>query len=209
MASNANREKLFHSSGDLMAFPGGRDTPKQPKRGEIGIWRVAENKTSSSGHRTNFHIASEKTLVYEVRNVPFASTEYDSVREYIKHQVELGGPALAKTSLFMLRDELVVGCPPGKDLARDEGFEAGLPCWRALPAFRFEGRMLVAGHLPPSETYECEALGSSLRKLLASEKAGVDKPTRAQVRKLQELLASGEIRRNVAHPDARSRAKGW
>ena len=206
LAGNAHREKLFYSSGDLIAFPSGRDAPRQPKRGEIGIWRVAENKGSSSGHRTNFHIASEKTLVYEVRNVPFASTEYDSVREYIKHQVELGGQALAKTSLFMLRDEQVVGCPPGKDLARDEGFEAGLPCWRALPAFRFEGRMLVPGHLPPSETYECEALGSSLRKLLASEKTGVDKPTKAQVRKLQELLASGEARLNAARA-ARLRAE--
>lgn len=198
LASNANREKLFHSSGDLMAFPGGRDTPKQPKRGEIGIWRVAENNAYGSGHRTNFHIASEKTLVYEVRNVPFASTEYDSVREYIKHQVEVGGPALAKTSLFMLRDELVVGCPPGKDLARDEGFEAGLPCWRSLPAIRFEGRMLVPGPVPPSETYECEALASSLRKLLTSEKVGVDKPTKAQVRKLQDLLTSGVSRLNAA-----------
>ena len=48
-------------------------------------------------------------------------------REYIKHQVEEGGPTVAKSSLFMLRDELIVGCPPGKDLARDDGFEAGLP----------------------------------------------------------------------------------
>ena len=152
--------------------------------------------TPCPAHRTNFHIASEKTPVYEVRNVPFASTDYDSVREYIKHQVEVGGSALAKTSLFMLRDELVVGCPPGKDLARDEGFEAGLPCWRALPAFRFEGRMLVPGPLPASETYECEALGSSLRKLVASEKAGVDKPTRALVTE-----ASGPARLGRGPPE--------
>ena len=41
LSSDAYREKLFYSSGDLIAFPGGRDTPRQPKRGEIGIWRVA------------------------------------------------------------------------------------------------------------------------------------------------------------------------
>ncbi|MEQ1804788.1 MAG: hypothetical protein ABL900_05360 [Burkholderiaceae bacterium] len=198
LARDADREKLFYSSGDLIAFSVGRDAQKQPTRGEIGIWRVAENRNFEPTHRTNFHIASEKTPVYEVRNVPFGSTEYDSVREYIKHQVEMGGPALVKTLLFMLRDELVVGCPPGKDLARDEGFEAGLPCWRALSAFRFEGRMLVPGPLPTSDMYECETLGSSLRRLLASVKAGVDKPTRAQVRKLQELLASGEARLNAA-----------
>lgn len=203
LSKSADREKLFYDSGDLIAFPTGRDATRQPKRGEIGIWRAAENKGSGSGHRTNFHIASDKTPVYEVRSVPFASTEYDSVREYIKHQVEVGGPALAKTSLFMLRDELVVGCPPGKDLARDESFEAGLPSWRALSAFRFEGRMLVPGPLPPSETYECEALGSSLKKLLANEK---DKPTTAQIRKLQEILTSGEARLNAAR-SARLRAE--
>jgi hypothetical protein len=198
LARDGDREKVFAYSGDLIAFSGGRDIPKQPKRGEIGVWKAAENRNSGPTHRTNFHIASEKTPVYEVRDVPFASTEYDSVREYIKHQIEVGGPALARTSLFILRDELVVGCPPGKDLARDEGFDTGLPCWRVLPAFRFEGRMLVPGPLPPSETYECEALGSSLRKLFASGTTGSDKPTKAQVRKLQDLLASGELQLNAA-----------
>lgn len=195
LSRSADREKLFYYSGDLIAFSTGRGIPRQPKRGEIGLWRVAENNGSGSGHRTNFHIASEKTPVYEVRNVPFASTEYDSVREYIKHHVEVGGPTLAKTSLFLLRDELIVGCPPGKDLTRDESFEAGLPSWRALSAFRFEGRMLVPGLLPPSEIYECEALGSTLKKLLGNQK---DKPTSAQIRKLQEMLASGEARLNAA-----------
>jgi len=194
LSDNSYREKLFYSSGDLIAFPGGRDSPRQPKRGEIGIWRVSENKGSNTGHRTNFHIASEKTPVYEVRDVPFASTEYDSVREYIKHQVEVGGGALAKTSLFVLRDQLVIGCPTGKDLSRDEGFETGLPCWRTLSAFRFEGRVLVPGPLPPSETYECEALGSSLRKLFSSGSWGADKPTKGLIKKLQELIASGEPR---------------
>lgn len=206
LSNNAYREKLFYSSGDLVAFPGGRDTPRQPKRGEIGIWRVAENKGSNTGHRTNFHIASEKTPVYEVRDVPFASTDYDSVREYIKHQFELGGMVLAKTSLFILRDQLVVGCPAGKDLARDEGFEAGLPCWRTLSAFRFEGRMLVPGPLPPSAIYECEALGSSLRKLFASGSWGADKPTKGLIKKLQELIASGEPGLNSARA-ARLRAE--
>lgn len=201
LSSDADREKLFYSSGDLIAFAAGRDGHKQPVRGEIGIWRVGENRNSDPTHRTNFHIASEKTPVYEVRNVPFASTEYDSAREYIKHQMEVGGTVLAKTSLFILRDQLIVGCPSGKDLTKDEGFESGLPCWRALPAFRFEGRMLVPGPLPAPETYECETLGSSLRKLFAKEKVGADRPTKAQIRNLQELLASGELRLNAARAD--------
>ena len=80
LSSDTDRERLFYSSGDLIAFSGGREGQRQPARSEIGIWRVAENRNSEPAHRTNFHIASEKTPVYEVRNVPFASTEYpDSV----------------------------------------------------------------------------------------------------------------------------------
>ncbi|MET3479335.1 hypothetical protein [Variovorax atrisoli] len=190
LSGNAYREKLFYSSGDLIAFSGGRDIPRQPKRGEIGIWRVAENKGSNSAHRTNFHIASEKTLVYEVRDVPFESSNHDAVREYIKHAVGERG-TVAMPLLFLLRDQLIIGCPPGKDLARDEGFDAGLPCWHTLSAFRFEGRAFVPGPLPPSELYECEALASSLRKLFAGEYWDTDKPTRALTRKLQDLIASG------------------
>jgi hypothetical protein len=52
--------------------------------------------------------------------------------------------------------------------------------------------MLVPGPLPPPGTYECEALRSSLRKLLASGSWGADKPAKALVKKLQELIASGE-----------------
>lgn len=205
LSNNAYREELFYSSGDLIAFPAGRDTPRQPKRGEVGIWRVAENKGSHTGHRTNFHIASEKTLVYEVRDVPFDSLNYDAVREYIKHAFGERG-TVTKSLLFRLRDQLIVGCPAGKDLTRDEGFEAGLPCWRTLFAFRFEGRTLVPGPLPPSETYECEALGSSLRKLFASGSWSTDKPAKALVKKLQELIASGEPELNTARA-ARLRAE--
>jgi hypothetical protein len=190
LSSNTYRERLFYTSGDLISFPGGRDTPRQPKRGEIGIWRVAENKGSNTGHRTNFHIASEKIPVYEVRDVPFDSSNHDAVREYIKHA--LGERGTASTPLlFLLRDQLIVGCPAGKDLARDEGFEAGLPSWQTLSAFRLEGRTFIPGPLPPSELYECEALASSLRKLFAGEYWDSDKPTRALTRKLQDLISSG------------------
>lgn len=193
LARSDLRERIFYTSGDVIVFSG-RDQPRQPKRGEIGLWRVAQNETSSPSHRTNFHAASEKTVVYDVRNVPFSSSDYDGVREYIKHQAELGGSTFGRSTLFLLRDELIVGCPPGKDLTKDEGFEAGLPCWTALSAIRFEGRLLVPGPLPNGETYECEALASSLRKLLTNDKSGSVKLTKAQLKAIQELIASGEAR---------------
>jgi len=193
LARSDLRERIFHTSGDVIVFSG-RDKPRQPKRGEIGLWRVALNENSSPSHRTNFHVVSDKTVVFEVRNVPFFSSDYDGVREYIKHQAELGDSSFWRSTLFLLRDELIVGCPPGKDLTKDEGFDAGLPCWTALSAIRFEGRLLVPGPLPNGETYECEALASSLRKLLASDRSASAKLTKAQLKAIQELIASGEAR---------------
>lgn len=187
------RERIFCTSGDVIVFTG-RDKPRQPKRGEIGLWRVAKNENSSPSHKTNFHVASDKTVVYDVRNVPFASSDYDCVREYIKHQAELGGPTFGRSTLFLLRDELIVGCPPGKDLTKNESFEAGLLCWTALSAIRFEGRLLVPGPLPNGEKYECEVLASSLRKLLANDRSASAKLTKAQLKAIQELIVSGEAR---------------
>ena len=194
------RERIFWSSGNLMAFAG-RHYPKQPRRRELGIWRVAKNEFAKPTDRTNFHICSDKTPVYEVHTVPFASSDYDSVREFIKHHAELGKPENARTTLFLLSDDLIVGLPLGKDASQDEGFEAGLPCWRVLHAFRIEGRLLVPGPLPPAETYECESLASSLRKLVAADKTTTDRLTRAQLKRLQELIASGEARLNAARSD--------
>jgi len=192
LSNDEHSKKLFYSSGDLIAFPGGRDTPRQPNRGEIGIWRVAENEGSNTGHRTNFHIASDKTLVYEVRDVPFDSTNHDAVREYIKHAIGERRTNVMPL-LFLLRDQLIVGSPPGKDLSRDEGFDAGLLSWHTLTAFRREGRSFVPGPLPPPpEIYECETLASSLRKLFSGEYWDTEKPTKALTRKLQDLIASGE-----------------
>src|SRR5690606_35118053 len=99
--------------------------------------------------------------------------------------------------LFLLRDQLIVGAPPGKDLSRDEGFDAGLLSWDTLTAFRREGRSFVPGPLPPPEIYECETLASSLRKLFSAEYWGADKPTKGLIRKLQELIASGEPKRSA------------
>lgn len=199
------RERIFRTSGNLMAFAG-RNYPKQPRLWEMGIWRVAKNEFAKPTDRTNFHISSDKVPVYEARAVPFASVDYDSVREFIKHHAVVGGPEAMKTTLFLLRDGLIVGSALGKDLSQDEGFEAGLPCWHALHALRFEGRLFVPGPLPPSRSYECESLASSLRKLVAPDKSAADRLTRAQLKRLLEMINSGEAHLNAARA-ARLRAE--
>lgn len=200
--SNADvRERIFWASGNVMAFAG-RHYPRQPRRRELGIWHVAKNEFARPTDRTTFHISSDKSPVYEVRTVPFASTDYDGVREFIMHHAGLSGLETIRTTLFLLRDDLIVGCPIGKDVSQDGGFEAGLPSWRALQAFRFEGRLLVPGPLPPpAGSYECESLASSLRKLVAADGTSTDRLTRAQSRRLQDLITSGAARLNAARAD--------
>jgi len=100
--------------------------------------------------------------------------------------------------LFLLRDDLIVGCPSGKDLTREDGFDEGLPCWRALSAFRFEGRILVPGPLPAHELYECATLASTLKIFFSSKRADSEKLTKLQQKYLLGRVNSGEGGLNAA-----------
>lgn len=195
LAKAEHRENLFPLSGDIAALSGHK-YPRQPKQGEIAIWRVAKNETSGQQHRTNYHLSSEKTEVYEIRQVPFKSYEYDSVREYIKQQTISSnqGRSASAPLLFVLRDGLIVGSR--QDLSRDEAFEGGIPSWRTLSGFRFENSILVPGPLPAHEVYECEPLAVSLRKLLAKDKRAGELLTKQQIKFITGLVGSGEARLN-------------
>lgn len=186
-----NRRQLFPDTGDLIAFAGtGR--PRQPTRGEVGVWRVAEHETDKA---TRFHLASDKRPVYEVRQVPFPSTDYDSVREFLKEHAERTGGNSLQPPLFQLNDGLIVGGRGERpDLTRDESFESGLLAWKSLPALRLEGRLFVVGPLPKEQSvYECAGLASAVRKLfrshLRAEKTAGGL-TRAQLRELAQSLGS-------------------
>lgn len=192
LEEGATREALFPMSGDVQAFLG-RNHPKQPKRREIGIWQIMPNESSDSMlHRNNYHIRGHKTDVFEVHLVPFCSTDYDSVRGFIREHIAKAGTTQFESCLFQLRDDLVVGCSPGKDLTMEDGFDDGLPCWKALSAFRFEGRIFVPGPLPAHEKYECATLASTLKMLFSSKRADSEKLTKAQQKYLLNRVNLGE-----------------
>jgi len=201
LARKEDCERIFPESGDVIVFTN-RASRTRLQRGEIGIWTVEPNALTQSGHRTRFHVASEKKkVVYEVRNVPYVSTDYDSVREYIKEQVAATPQIHQKSLLFLLRDHLIVGAPSGKDLAKDDGFDNGLNAWRQLDAIAFEGRLIVPGPLPLPKKYECEALAASLKKLFATDPTDPDRLSKAQQRRLQERISSGEARLTLARAE--------
>jgi len=193
LLADETRRQLFPETGDVIAFVGvGR--PRQPRRGEIGVWRVAEHETEKA---TRFHLASDKRPVYEIRPVPFPSTEYDSVREFLKEQAAHAAGSSLQPLLFLLDDGLIVGGRgEGLDLSRDETFESGLLAWNSLPALRLEGRLFVLGPLPKEQSiFECAGLSATVRKLFrphvgAAKSTG--KLTRAQLSELAESLGSLE-----------------
>lgn len=192
------RVALFPNSGDIQAFSG-RTYPKQPKRNEIGIWRVSPNDLNSSGvaRNNNYHLKGSKTDIYEVQLVPFSSEDPESVRGFIKHTfLQVKGKDLTEPLLFLLTDDLFLKCPSGRDFTRDEAFDDGLISWRSLTGFRFEGRLLVPGPLPVPVIYECGTLASTLKKFLATQKLGIDKLTKAQQRYLIDSINSGEVSLN-------------
>jgi hypothetical protein len=190
---------LFPDSGDLISQS--RNLKGRPSRGQLSLWRAERNDHDLPNHRTKFHVQGDRGIVYEVLKVPFPSAEHDSVREYIKEQVARLGPTLSKEVVFLLTDSLIVGVPSAKDLTRDDGYEGGLPSWRELASFLFEGRTFVPGPLPHSERYECETLASTLKKLFSSQEFEPGTLTKAAQRRIQELIANGGARLNATRLD--------
>ena len=196
--TNERRRELFPETGDLIAFNPPK-YPRQPRRGEIGIWRVAEHETTKEIH---FHIASDKRTVHEVRSIPFPSTDYDSVREFLKEYAEHSERSTPQPLLFHLKDNFIVG---GRrewiDFSKDETFEEGLPSWSSLPAFRLDGRLFVPGPLPKEQNiYECASLASTVRKLFRfypGEGQIAGRLTKAQLSDLAQSLDSHEAGLNA------------
>ena len=172
LLKDEKRRECFPENGDLISFTG-VGYPRQPRRGEIGVWEVAEHYTERATH---FHLASQKRTVYEVRPLPFSSADYDAVREYLKDQARSGANSL-QTPLFQLNDGLIIGSRAERaDFSKDDTFESGLHSWNTLSAVRIEGRLFVLGPLPRGQgIYECAGLASTVRKL-SDRKLGSEKP---------------------------------
>jgi hypothetical protein len=191
LLSAEKRQELFPETGDVMAFIG-VEYPRQPRRGEVGIWRVAEHRTDRA---TRYHLASERRPVYEVRSVPFNSMDYDSVREFLKEYAERSSGVSLQPLLFHLNDGLIIGGRTERlDLSKDELYESGLLSWHSLQAMRLEGRLFVVGPLPKEQgIYECAGLASTVRKLFRSL-VGSEKVagglTKAQLSYLAQSLGS-------------------
>lgn len=193
LVNDEKRREFFPDTGDLISFTGVR-YPHQPRRGEIGMWRVAKHPTEKATH---FHIASQKRPVYEVRPVPFSSADYDAVREFLKEQAERSGELSLQPLLFQLNDGLIIGSRTGRlDLSKEESFDSGLLSWNSLLAFRLEARLFVLG-TPPKEqgVYECGGLASTVRKLFRSQVREGKVPgglTRVQLTQLAKSLGDFE-----------------
>lgn len=180
------RISIFPETGDVMAFTGA-NRPKQPGRGEISVWRVAEHETEK---KVRFHIESHVGRVYEIVRVP--SSDPDSVREFVKSTRSNRNTPSLLPQLYLLEDGTVIA-PKNRssDLSRDEGFEQSFSAWHGLSAIPFEGRLLVLDPLPLShESYDCSSLGSAVKRLA---KAAVEQKS-IQLTNLQirELIASFE-----------------
>jgi hypothetical protein len=189
LLTDEKRRSCFPVNGDLISFVGQR-YPRQPKRGEIGVWAVAEHPTEKATH---FHLAVQKRLVHEVRAISFSSADHDAVREYLKDYAASNRGTALQPPLFQLNDGLIIGTRPEKaDLSKDETFEVGLLSWNSLPAFRLDGRIFVSGKLPKEQgVYECASLASTVRKLFRAHIAvgkGPGPLTRAQVTELSRSL---------------------
>lgn len=188
--SDDQREQFFPETGDVMAFSGpGR--PRQPTRGEVGIWDIEEHPTEK---RTRCHITKEGAELYYVVTVPVHSSDADSVRSYIKKNFEIGAAA-RKNRLYELLDGVIISPQNFRaDLSRDETYEQPFNRWTQLVGFSFEGQRLVVGPLPHADSkYDCApifgAVRSMLRTLRDQQKVQL---TRGQIRDVVALFQDGD-----------------
>lgn len=193
LLDDEKRKTLFPETGNIQALLG-HGCPRQPHLGEIGIWRVAEHPTDRSVH---YHLASEKKSVYEVQYVPLPSTDYDSVRDYLKDWAETSNVTVNAT-IFQLTDGLIVSTRTDRpDLTKDETYEQGLRLWNSLPAIKFDNKTYVPGPLPKEHgVYECASLASTAKLLFKKWKEGGKIPggiTKDQFRELNQSLNAPDI----------------
>ncbi len=141
LLTDENRRQLFPDTGDLIAFAGlGR--PRQPTRGEVGVWRVAEHETDRA---TRFHLASDKRPVYEVRQIPFPSTDYDKVREFLKEHAERAGGNSLQPPLLAMASSLAA---EGSDRISPRTSRLSQVFLRGIPSRLcvWRGGFLLSGH---------------------------------------------------------------
>jgi hypothetical protein len=190
--SSVQREEAFPETGDVIAFSGSA-YPKQPKRGEIGFWRVVEHRTDQ---KTRFHLDAEVASVYEITKVPFLGADTDSVREFIKHTWDVRKSASLQLQLYELADGMVIAPRNDRaDLSRDDGYEQPFNSWNHISAVPFEGRAVVVGPLPAATgAYECAPLAYVAKQLT---KAAIDQGTvqlkNTQKKELSALFTSLDV----------------
>jgi hypothetical protein len=182
----------FPETGSIIAFPGSSHT-RQPERGEIGLWQVAEHSTDK---KTRFHLESEVAQIYEVVKVPFHGSDPDSVRDFIKSVVGTRKRVPLQPQLYALSDGLTIR-PRSEhaDLTRDDGFEQPFRAWTQLTATLIEGRTLVIGPLPNTATaYDCAPLSTTVKQIAraAVEKKAVQL-TKAQIKDLVDTFQSLDV----------------
>ena len=189
LLTDEKRQEIFPESGDVIAFAG-HGRPHQPSRGEIGVWQVEEHSTDKA---TRFHLKSRRRTVFELRSVPFFSSDYDSVREFLIEYTEKSGGDSLQFPLFRLKDGLIIGARGERpDFSNKEAFDSGLLCWDSLEAIHLEGRLFVLGPLPKElRIYDCASLASTARKLFKRYLGSGDSDgaiTKSQIRNLTERL---------------------
>jgi len=185
--SEQQRVQHFPDSGDVIAFAG-QGRPRQPLRGDVGVWDVAEHLTDK---RTHFHLESEARDLFFVVRVPFYSVDADAVREYIKSKA-VGISRSRRNCIYELLDGVIIGPQnPRADLARDDSYEAPFARWDTLNAIAFEDQQIILGPLPkPVSTYDCAPLDIVVKAYIREMRVNQQKQlTKAQVREIVGLFS--------------------
>jgi len=180
-------ERLFPDVGRLIAYSDSAHF-KLPGEDEFGLWRWTKFETSRDIKCRLHDIVNE---VYCVERIPFESTQYESVKNWIK-TYKKG----ANKPLFCLKDNIII--KPHVNIIDytmadfDEPFDA----WSSLPAIKWGDLFLVVQRLPATEMkYDCSDTSMLAKKLLKLDLQLFDIPKlkASQVKDLIAFMKSGQF----------------
>lgn len=174
---------LFPLSGEVTAFRG--TLPGHPDEAEMGLWNVEHRSPEKN---TQFVITEQVAKVYEVIQIPHASTEPDRVRGWLQSTYRQRPSA---SPIFQLLDGLVLRLP-GE--ASEYNYDVPIDGYLNVDAIQLtSGRRIVLKQLPaPEVRYDCAPPTTWIKRLLRSraESMGFPSFSRAQLQALVEFADS-------------------
>ena len=182
--SEDQAKQLLPESGDIVAFPAA-GIARLPAAGEIAVFRV---QYKESPGRTKYRVVSVLNAVFEVVEVPLASTDVDKFHAWISSNY-LGAPVTRP--LFHFIDDVLIKLPVEADSFAKHPGECRADVFTNIRAFTWTGRKFVVDPLPSATgKIDLSAIDALIKSVLKRHIADKQIPGGLNKTAIQEIAAA-------------------